>query len=59
MLYVSNFTLGYNYPFDYEVDRWLKAYELQITNLAAVPIVFGIETESPTITLADLPAESQ
>jgi hypothetical protein len=43
-MFVSNFTLGYNYPFDYEVDQWMKAYELQITNLAAAPIVFGIES---------------
>jgi hypothetical protein len=43
-MFVSNFTLGYNYPFDYGVDQWMKAYEMQITNLAAVAILFGIES---------------
>jgi hypothetical protein len=50
-MYVSNFTLGYNYSFLPEVDQWVKAYELQITNLAAVPITFGIETR---ITYSDI-----
>jgi hypothetical protein len=43
-MYVSNFTLGYHYQILPVSEQWMKAYELQITNLAAVPIVSGIES---------------